>query len=119
MIFSRAYAAHVQPTTKNYPRFIELIQLAKGFEVGAPTREQFDFWHGYSLYQHGMALQPTPETVASANRTLPMFNEALVLFEQGKGYADRTSGIEYQVYVENTGVYIEIQEAVIERANRR
>ena len=119
MIFSQAYAVHVQPTTKNYPRFIELIQLAKGFDVSVQTRESFDFWHGFSLYQRGMELQPTPETVASANRTLPMFNEALVLFRRGKGYADRTASINLQQFVEAAGTYIEIQEAVIARANRR
>ena len=57
MIFSQAYAAHVQPTTKNYPRFIELIQLAKGFDVSAQAREAYDFWHGFSLYQRGIVLQ--------------------------------------------------------------
>ena len=119
MIFSQAYAAYVQPTVKNYPRFIELIQLAKDFDVSARTRESFDFWHGFSLYNHGVALQPVPETLDSANRTLPMFKGALALFQRGKGYADRTASINFQQFMEATGQYIEIQEAVILRANRR
>ena len=117
MIFSRAYATYVQPTQKNYPRFIELILLAKGFDVSAQAQESYDFWHGFSLYSYGIELQ-APETVAAANRTLPMFQQALALFQQGKGYADRTASINYQQFMDATGTYIEIQDAIIRRANR-
>jgi len=117
MIFTQAYAAHVQPTTKNYPRFIELILLAKGFDVGAQARETYDFWHAFSLYQHGIVLQES-ETIEVANRTLPMFKNALALFQRGKGYADRTASINFQQFFEATTTYIEIQEAIIARANR-
>ena len=118
MIFAHAYSSYVQPQEKNYPRFIDLIQLAKEFEVSTQAREQYDFWHGYSLFTLAIQVQ-TPETVESANRSLPMFQQALALFQQGKGYADRTASIDYQVYAENTGVYLEIQDAIIRRANRR
>lgn len=117
MIFSQAYAAHVQPTVKNYPRFIELILLAKGFDVSAQSRETYDFWHAFSLYQHGIVLQES-ETLEAANRTLPMFKQALALFQRGKGYADRTASINFQQFMDATGTYIEIQEAIIARANR-
>ena len=114
MIFSRAYAQNIQPTQKNYVRFIELITLAKDFEVSQQARESYDFWHAFSLYSRGVALQ-APETVETATRTLPIFQQALALFRQGKGYADRTPSITFQQYVENCGVYIEIQEALIKR----
>ena len=114
LIFSHAYTRYVQPNQKNYGRFIQLIVLAKEFDVTTQAREQFDFWHGYALYNRGMAVG-SPETVESANRSLPMFQQALSLFRQSKGYADRTSGIPYQQLVEGAGVYIEIQEAIIKR----
>jgi tetratricopeptide (TPR) repeat protein len=117
MIFSQAYAAHVQPTTKNYPRFIELIGLAKDFDVSAQARETYDFWHAFSLYQHGIVLQES-ETLEAANRTLPMFRNALTFFQRGKGYADRTASINFQQFVDATTTYIEIQEAIIARAAR-
>jgi len=117
MIFSQAYAAYVQPTTKNFPRFIELIELAKGFDVSAQARETYDFWHGFSLYSYGIPLQE-PGTLDLANRTLPMFKEALAFFQRGKGYADRTASINFQQFIDATGTYIEIQEAIIARANR-
>ena len=117
MIFSFAYSNYVQPEEKNYPRFIELVLLAKEFEVGLEAREQYDFWHGYSIFTLAIEAQ-TAEDVAGANRSLPMFRQALGLFQEGKGYADRTASIEYQVYVDNTNTYIEIQDAIIRRANR-
>ena len=47
-----------------------------------------------------------------------MFREALPLFQRGKGYADRTEGINYQVFADAIATYIEIQEAIIARGNR-
>ena len=117
MIFSFAYSNYVQPQEKNYSRFIELVLLAKEFEVGLEAREQYDFWHGYSIFTLAIEAQ-TAEDVAGANRSLPMFRQALGLFQEGKGYADRTASIEYQVYVDNANTYIEIQDAIIRRANR-
>ena len=94
-----------------------MVLLAKEFEVGLEAREQYDFWHGYSIFTLAIEAQ-TAEDVAGANRSLPMFRQALGLFQEGKGYADRTASIEYQVYVDNTNTYIEIQDAIIRRANR-
>jgi len=117
MIFSHAYSTYFQPEEKDYPRFIELSLLAKQFEVSKEAREQFDFWHGLSVFTLAIDAQ-LPETPVSANRTQPMFRQALGLFQAGKGYADRTAGIDYQIYIENTNLYLEIQDAIIRRANR-
>ena len=114
MIFSHAYSHYIQPTDKNYRRFIDLIGRAKQFEVTTQIREQFDFWHAYSLYYQGMAVG-TPETLASANRSLPMFQQAVMLFRRSKPYADRTPSINYQQFIEAAGTYVEIQEAIIKR----
>ena len=114
MIFGHAYTTYVQPSSKNYSRFVELIVRAKDFEVTTGAREQFDFWHAYALYNRGMQVG-SPETVASANRSLPMFRQALALFRTSKPYADRTSGVNYQQFIDGTSTYIEIQEAIIKR----
>ena len=118
MIFAHAFVTYMQPTVKNYPRFIALNELAKQFEVSSAAREQYEFYHGYALYSRAVELQ-TPETPETANRTLPMFREAVTHFQQGKGHADRTAGLEIQQWMDNTTVYIEIQDAIIARANRR
>ena len=114
MIFGRAYSNYIQPDEKNYSRFIELIRVAKDFQVTTETREQYDFWHGFSLYNLGLAAQ-LEETVASAERSLPMFREALSLFQESKGYADRTPSINYAQFSDASTTYIEIQEAIIKR----
>jgi tetratricopeptide (TPR) repeat protein len=116
MIFGHAYSTYVQPTEKNYPRFVELIELTSGFEVGSETRETYAFWHGYSVFNLAIVVQ-APETIETANRSLPMFQQAGTLFARGKGYADRNQ-LNLQQYLDNNGVYIEIQEAIILRANR-
>ena len=114
MIFSHAHSNYVAPAEKNWGRFVELVRLAKEFEVTAQAREQFDFWHAYALYNSGMAVGAA-ETLDSANRSLPMFQQALRLFRESKAYADRTPSIDYQRFIEAAGTYIEIQEAIIKR----
>jgi tetratricopeptide (TPR) repeat protein len=114
MIFSFAHSNYAAPAQKNWGRFISMVALAKEFEVTKEAREQFDFWHAYALYYRGMDLGAA-ETVESANRTLPIFQQALRLFRESKGHADRTPSINYQTFVEAVGTYIEIQEAIIKR----
>ena len=114
MIYASAHSRYVAPSQKNYPRFVELIQLAKRFEVGETKRQELDFWHGFGLYNRGIAMQE-PETVASANRSLPVFQEALRLFRRSRAYADRQPSIDYNTFVSATSTYIDIQEALIKR----
>jgi tetratricopeptide (TPR) repeat protein len=114
MIFANAHSRYIQPDQKNYRKFIEVIQVAKSFDVTPTVRQTFDFWHGYAVFQRGIALN-APEDVESANLTLPMFREALRLFQASKDYADAQPSINYAQFIENTGVYIEIQEALIKR----
>lgn len=114
MIFASAHSRYVAPAQKNYPRFVELVQLAKGFDVGQTKRQELDFWHAFGLYNRGIAIQG-PETVASANRSLPVFQEALRLFRRSKAYADRQPQIDYDTFVSATSTYIDIQEALIKR----
>ena len=119
MVFNHAYTTFFAPTEgKNLPRFIELVRVAKEFELSREVREQYEFYHGYALLTQATALQEA-QTVETANRTLPMFREAGRLFELGKGYIDRTAGLEYQQFATNVTEYIEIQDLLIARANRR
>jgi len=122
-IFNYGLVNYVQPDVKNFPRFIELIPLAEGFEVSVPRREEFEFWHGYALFPYGVEISAPEdaadaERLASANRTLPMFQEALLHFQRGEGHAGRTEGLAWEQRVENVRAYIEIQERLIARANR-
>ncbi len=53
-----------------------------------------------------------------ANRTLPMFQEALLHFQRGEGHTGRTQGLAWEQRVEDVYQYIDIQERLIVRANR-
>ncbi len=114
MIFANGHSRYIQPDPKNYVEFIDVIQLAKSFEVSSMAQQTYDFWHGYAVFQRGIQLN-APENLESANLTLPMFREALGLFQSSKDYADSQPSINYAQFIENTGVYIEIQEAIIKR----
>ncbi len=124
VIFRYIINNYVQPDVKNFPRFIELIPLAEGFEVSVPRREEFEFWHGYALFSYALELTAPEDAedavrLASANRTLPMFQEALLHLQRGKGHGDRTPGLLYEQRVDNALQFIDIQERIIERASRR
>ena len=76
--------------------------------------QTFDFYHGYSLFQEAITKQEA-STLATAEATLPVFQQALVFFQNSKGYMDAQATIDYNEYISNSGVYIEIQEAIIKR----
>ena len=75
---------------------------------------QLNFWHGWSLYNRGLALQE-PSTVDSARQSLPIFQGALPLFELGRAYAATVESINLPQILSATQTYIEIQEAIIRR----
>lgn len=103
---------------KDIPLGIRLIQMAKQLPVQDPmVRSQLDFWHGFGVFNRATALQE-PNTLQSAQQTLPMFQEALRLFQSGQQYATSpTSPVRnnYQQYIQNSNDFIEIQELLIRR----
>jgi hypothetical protein len=44
-----------------------------------------------------------------------LFQQARELFQGAKGYMDSQASIDYTQFVDNSTVYIEIQEAIIKR----
>jgi hypothetical protein len=47
--------------------------------------EQLSFWHGFALYSDAVELQAA-QTLATAQATLPLFEEALDLFAAAGSY---------------------------------
>lgn len=80
-------------------------------------RSQTSFFHGYALYEQGRALEQ-PQTVASAERTLPIFRRALEHLERGQLYAQENPGSNLNQIIEAANQFIEIQDAIIRRGNR-
>lgn len=96
---------------------LRLILLAKTFEgeLSEDQAAEIDFWHGYALYQQA-SQEEMPQTLQTAQRTLPKFQQAARLFALPRvaAYAQRRE-IGLQQFRDNTQQYIEIQEAIIQR----
>lgn len=96
---------------------LRLILLAKTFEgeLSDGQAGEIDFWHGYALYQQATE-EETPQTLQTAQRTLPKFQQAARLFALPRvsAYAQQRD-INVQQFRDATQQYIEIQEAIIQR----
>ncbi len=117
ILFNEAYQNGIQEN-RDLPHGIQVLQQAKELPVSEEWREQLDFWHGYARYQQGIQAQ-NPQTAESAQRSLPLFQEARQLFQASRGYADRTQGVNYEQLIQATDQYLEIQNAIIRRGGRR
>lgn len=115
-IFADAYQKGLDPQNANRDLAYGIagLRAAKEFEVSAETRSRLDFWHGYGLYQQGMAAEK-PQTLQSAQQSLPLFQQARQLFQAGSAYAQTEPSINISNFLQATDQYIEIQEAIIRR----
>lgn len=113
LIFANAYEKGVQP--KSWDHAVQMLRQAKTFQVSDIMRQQLDFWLAYSIFNKAVVAQE-PQTLQTANATLPQFQEALRLIQGCQGYAQNNNleGNRQQI-ISATGTYIEIQEAIIKR----
>lgn len=116
-IFATAHRRFIAPQQKNYSRFITWITEAKSFNVSSQDRPRLDFWHGFAIYNRAIAVE-APETLATANRSLPLFRQAVGLFQASRPYVNQGREIsvqQLQQFLDAANQYIEIQEAIIKR----
>jgi len=112
MIFADAYQKGIEPD--NYSYAIANLEAAKRLPNLTPAvTNQLNFWHGYSLYQMAVAEQE-PQTLGTANASLPKFNQAVGLLRQSGEYP-ASVGVNLQDLLSNAATYIEIQDAIIKR----
>ncbi len=120
MLFATGHGRGIAPDQKNWSYALELIQMAKTFqaEVSEMVAGELDFWHGYVLYNQGLE-QEKPQTLRTAQLTLPKFQQAARFFAMPRvvAYAETQPTIPLQRFRDNTQQYIEIQEAIIQRGN--
>lgn len=74
---------------------------------------QLNFWHGFSLYQQAVD-QQEPQTLETAQATLPRFQRAMELFRQVGDYPSSVN-VNLNQLMDNANTFIEIQEAIIKR----
>ncbi len=113
-IFGDAYSNGIQNNRDLEYGIRTLVMAKEDIPVSAEFRQQLDFWHGYAIFQRAIRRQE-PNTVQSAQATLPEFRQARELMQAGQGYVQRTGVVQLGPLLENVGTYIEIQEAIIRR----
>ena len=112
MVFAEAYQNGVEKD--DYMYAASAVSDAKRIpNLSEAMMNQLNFWHGYSLYQRALAEQE-PQTLPTANLSLPKFYQALELLNLAGDYPESV-GVNLQQLIDNAGTYIEIQDAIIKR----
>ncbi len=93
---------------------IEAYNVARQLDVSPALRSQINFFHGYARYRQAEAANQ-PNTVESAQASLPLFREALAQFNQAQEYGRANPGSNLGQFIEGTNTYIQIQEGIIAR----
>jgi tetratricopeptide (TPR) repeat protein len=112
MIFAEAYQNGYQKDRFTYS--ITGMSAAKELPgLSVEMTSQLNFWHGFSLYQMALKEQE-PQTLQTAQSSLPKFNQAVALFRQSGAYPDSVN-VDLAQLLENAATYVEIQDAIIKR----
>ena len=93
---------------------IEAYNVARQLDVTPGLRSQINFFHGYARYRQAEAVNQ-PNTVESAQASLPLFQEALAQFNQATEYGQVNPGSNLSQFIAGTTTYVEIQEGIIAR----
>jgi tetratricopeptide (TPR) repeat protein len=114
MIFAEAYQNGTGGPSEDYDYTIRGMIAAKGLpNLTEAMTAQLNFWHGYSIYKMAVD-QQEPQTIGSAQSSLPKFNEAVGLLRLAGDYPASVS-VDLPLMLENAATYIEIQDAIIRR----
>jgi tetratricopeptide (TPR) repeat protein len=112
MLFADAYQNGYQQD--DFPYAISGLAAAKQVPgLGDGLVRQLNFWHGFSLYSLTFP-QADAQTLASAQATLPQFQEVLRLLADTREYAT-ANNINLDQILGAAQQYIDIAEALIER----
>lgn len=112
LIFADAYGNGYQNNRFSYA--ITGFRAAKELPgISEGMINQLNFWHAFSLYRSAVDEQE-PQTLETANSTLPKFQEAMRLFQSSGDYPSSVN-VNIQQLMDNTNTYIEIQDAIIKR----
>jgi tetratricopeptide (TPR) repeat protein len=100
---------------ENWSHAIQTLRQAKEFDISDQTRQQYDFYLGYAIFNRASD-QQEPQTLETARATLPQFQEVVRLMQGCADYAQRTDRERNrQQILTATNTFIEIQDAIIKR----
>lgn len=112
LLLAHGHSQGVQKERWQYA--MNVLEQAYDFQMGDKMKAQVDFWYGFSLYKRAEALQK-PQTLETAQQTLPMFRRARELFQSSAPFASSNPQIPLDRFLSATDQFIEIQEAIIQR----
>lgn len=112
VLLAYGYSRGVQQN--RFSTAIEAFEAAKQFEMTSGKSAEINFWHGWSLFKMAEAAQE-PQTLETAQRTLPWFQQARRLFQESRSYANSREQINLGQILNAVNQFIEIQEAIIRR----
>lgn len=113
LLFADAYQKGYQQNDYQYAiRGLQAARQIPGLSDG--LTQQLNFWHGFSLYSRALPLAEG-QTLASAQQTRPMFQEALRLLQDTDSYAQQNNILNnLQQIRDATNQWIEISDAIIQ-----
>lgn len=112
LIFNDAYQKGYQQDDFQYA--IMGMAAAKELpDLSESMVSQLNFWHGFSVYKAAVEEQ-APQTLPTAQATLPKFQEAISLFNQSGAYPASVN-VNLGELLTNASTYVEIQEAIVKR----
>ena len=117
IFFSNGHRQGVQPQV--WGKAVEMFRQADTFAEGDDVKTKIGFWLGYGLLKQGQGLQE-PNTLATAQRTQPMFQEALRRLQGATRYAELEESVtpaQIQNLVNAANQFLEIQAAIIRRGS--
>ena len=110
-LFREGYQEGYQQAEWQYA--IDVFETAREFDGEPSTMQQIQFFQGFSLFELAMNVAE-PETLESAQESLPMFQEARDVMAGAADWAEE-EGISLAETLEAVDTYVEIQETIIER----
>jgi tetratricopeptide (TPR) repeat protein len=98
--------------TDQHEAAIAYYDIARQFATNDQTGGMINFFHGYAVLKQAIQVQE-PSTVASARRSLPMFQRAKELLQAASAYTEQAST--RSQLLGQVDQFIEIQELLIKR----
>lgn len=100
---------------------IRVLEQAKEFPVTDDVMQQFDFYHGYAMYQRAVGMMPPPSTNQPPTKQAgcagqPSFQRARALLVSSRPWAQANNmANNVNALIQNSDRYLEIIDAVLKR----
>ncbi len=92
----------------------QILDQARPLAMAESDRLARNFWRGYYVFEQAKVAHE-PQTAESARRAKPMFERAIELFQQARGYEQIERSANVPAFINQAQQFLEIQDALIRR----